>query len=130
MTSSLAISKVIPPWKHDIYVNLLTQTVQALQYASTQAALIITPITNTIDPNKQTALAASIVLFALGIGFAFTTVSRAISPNVKEILMPSPGTHSGRSSVKVVRCSQTFRSDLRHWPPTNPRCSTSNVAHR
>lgn len=57
---------------------LLTPTFTALQYASTQAALMITPLTQAIDPQQQTNLGLTSLLFALSLGLSMLVVSRSI----------------------------------------------------
>lgn len=55
---------------------LLTPTFTALQYAATQAALMITPLTQAIDPQQQTNIGLTSLLFALSLALSFLVVSR------------------------------------------------------
>jgi len=58
-------------------VIMLTSTFTALQYATTQASLMITPLTQAIDPEQHTNLGLTSLLFALSLGLSFLVVSRA-----------------------------------------------------
>lgn len=58
-------------------VVMLTLAFTALQYAVTQATLMITPLTQAIDPKQETGLGFISILFALSLGLSFLVVSRS-----------------------------------------------------
>lgn len=57
-------------------VSTLTVCV-ALQYATTQTALMITPLTRLIDPDSDTMLGLQVMMFVLSFGLSFMLVSNS-----------------------------------------------------
>jgi len=68
-----------PPCRLNLYfMGMLTPTFTALQYAVTQATLMITPLTQAIDPQQQTNIGITSILFALSLGLSFLVVSGSV----------------------------------------------------
>ncbi len=68
-----------PPCRLNLhFMGMLTPTFTALQYAVTQATLMITPLTQAIDPQQQTSLGITSILFALSLGLSFLVVSGSV----------------------------------------------------